>query len=115
MPDFPSVRFTGAGASEDELGRLVSEFEHSDLSVQMSQADYYAGVSEGDLREYLMRLREAGHFAPDPAADELEAAYAESEPDLRPITPAAPESPQNPSQRVSVTGGEPDEVDSEEE
>lgn len=62
MPEFPATRFKGAGASEDELAQLTSEFERSDITVQSSQDEYYKGVAEGDLREYLDRLREADHF-----------------------------------------------------
>ena len=62
-PIFPATRFRMAGATDVELDTLVGEFDRSDIAVRGSMSAYFEGISEGDIREYLARLREADHFA----------------------------------------------------
>ena len=68
-PIFPATRFRMAGATDVELDTLVGEFDRSDIAVRGSMSAYFEGISEGDIREYLARLREADHFAESSETD----------------------------------------------
>lgn len=69
---FPAARFKDAGGTEAEIAQLQGEFDRSDLSVQSTMVDYWAGVVVGDLIEYLENLRDAGHFEPKEEIDETD-------------------------------------------
>jgi hypothetical protein len=68
-PEFPTMRFAEAGATEGEIEQLQGEFDRSDLSLQTSLTTTWRGQSSGDLRAELDEMRAADHFtAADGAA-----------------------------------------------
>jgi len=60
---FPTQRFRDSGATPDELDELRRQFLRSDVIVQKSQVEFWAGKPASALRDYLDARREVGDLA----------------------------------------------------
>lgn len=77
--DFPTRRFSTAGATKEERDVMLGEFEHSDLSVREEMVAHFKGQSTNGLKEYLASWR-ANREAPEAPQRPLEAPVSEAPP-----------------------------------
>jgi hypothetical protein len=58
MTKFPEDRLEEAGATPEELDKIRSEYNLSDVTIQRSLEDHWKGLSNSDLRSWVTARRE---------------------------------------------------------
>jgi hypothetical protein len=67
VTDFPTGRFIAAGATPEEAAFLAESFDARPETEQRAALDFYASIADGDIRERVESMREAGHLdRPEP-------------------------------------------------
>ena len=97
---FPTRRFSGAGASKIEVAAIRDEFERSDISIQRGMIDHFKSLSTSAIREYLDNWRARNEPVETPAV-------TESAPDA-PESEATPEATDTPDEDDEDESGQPD-------
>ena len=99
----PIARLTEAGATEDELARLVDLFDRSDPAAQTDIIHHYAELSTAGITNDLAVMRERHHFDDEPdVGDGTEVDDAPDDPDDD--TSDAVESPVDEKPQTDVGG-----------